>query len=320
MQHRVLPQRTGAQPSESPGRLWHEAMRTGDFAGAWRASDLVLAARGGAGRDDPGLPYHLRWVWDGREFDGRDVLVRCYHGLGDTLQFCRYLPALRRRVARLTLETQPALIPLLSRLPGPDRIVPFRPERPCPQSECDLEIMELAHALRLAPDPESYLPIAAERARGALLRVGVCWQVTTGWQPERSVAPALLASIAAIPGLELHSLQRGAAAPLPGAVNRECPAAILDTARLIAGLDLVVSVDTMVAHLAGAIGVPVWLLLPAEPDWRWLAGGSQGSPWYRHVRKFRQTQPGDWGPPVASLIADLTRHRAAGTLRLRLGL
>ena len=196
-------------------------------------------------------------------------------------------------------------------------MVPFRPERPSKESECDLEIMELAHALRAVPDPAPYLPVMAEKGGGNPLRVGLCWQVNTEWQPDRSVPFSFLAPLAAIPGVELHSLQRGAA--LPGSVNQKCPAAILDTARLIAGLDLVVTVDTMVAHLAGAIGVPVWLLLVAEPDWRWLAGG-RASPWYLDVRKYRRASPGDWEAPVASLTADLTQLGAAGTLGLRMGL
>src|SRR5690242_16871168 len=97
------------------------AMRRGDFAAAWRINDAVLAARDPRGRDDPRLPYHLRWVWDGRSVWDRHVLVRCYHGLGDTLQFARYLPALRARARSVTLECQPPLLPLLASLPAVDR-------------------------------------------------------------------------------------------------------------------------------------------------------------------------------------------------------
>jgi hypothetical protein len=304
------------EPAEG---AWVAAMRAADWARAWAIADRDLKHLLESGPSKHEGPRHLQRIWRGEDLRDKSVLVRCYHGLGDTLQFCRYLPALRRRVDRLTLEAPPALIPLLSRLEGPDRIVPFRPERPHRERECDLEIMELAHALRTVPDPTPYLPITTETGAGDRLRVGVCWQVNTEWQPERSVPPSLLGRLAAAPGVEFRSLQRGATAALPGAANEECPAAILDTARLIAGLDLVVTVDTMVAHLAGGIGVPVWLLLVAEPDWRWLAGG-RGSPWYRDVRKYQQTRPGDWEAPLASLTADLTRLGAAGTLGARLGL
>src|SRR3954454_12010069 len=97
----VLAQHRPAHRCENPGELWSEAMRAGDFDTAWAVSDRVLAERDPATRDDPRLPYHLRWVWDGRRFDDRDVLVRCYHGLGDTIQFCRYLAPLRARVRSL---------------------------------------------------------------------------------------------------------------------------------------------------------------------------------------------------------------------------
>ncbi len=288
-----------------------DAMRCGDFAAAWAVSDQVLAGRDPAGRDDPSLPYHLRWVWDGRAFDGRSVLVRCYHGLGDTLMFCRYLAPLRRRVRSLALEVQPELLGLLAGLPGPDRLIPFDPASPAPPSECDIEIMELAHALRLPPDPTPY--VSADPVHGGrdALMAGLCWQ-TGGWGHGRSIPLPLLAPLAAVAGLCLVCLQRGPAqsdVQLPGAPPMEGGADasmdVLHTARLIRGLDLVVTPDTMVAHLAGALGVPVRLLLMAEPDWRWCAGG-RGSPWYRNLRKYCQHAAGDWHAPVAELTADLT--------------
>jgi hypothetical protein len=259
------------------------------------------------------------------------VLVRCYHGLGDTLQFCRYLAPLRRRVRSLALEVQPALIQVLEHMPGPDWLIPFRSAAPEPPSECDLEIMELSHALRLRPSPEPYLPLPAPaRNAGPSLNVGLCWHVNTGWAPERSVPLGVLGPLARVPGVRLFSLQRG-----PGALDLEAPGApvvanpaddslaISDTARLILGLDLVVSIDSMVAHLAGALGVPVWLLLPAEPDWRWQAGG-RGSAWYAKLRKYRQIRPGEWADPVQELTRDLTRmaqrHNVAGTQRSGRGL
>src|ERR1700712_52841 len=126
---------------------WMAAMRRGAFATAWAVNDHVLRQRDPATRDDPNLPYHLRWVWDGRPFRNRHVLIRCYHGLGDTLQFARYLPRIRPLVASLTVEVQPELLPLLASVPGPDRLIPFDPAHPAPAAaDCDIEIMELAHA------------------------------------------------------------------------------------------------------------------------------------------------------------------------------
>jgi hypothetical protein len=284
-------------------------MRAGAFDAAWTVSDAVLRARDPATRDDPALPYHLRWVWDGRGLEGRQVLVRCYHGLGDTLQFCRYLPALRRRAAHVTLEAQPELLPLLRSLPGPDRLIPFRPDAPAPVSECDNEIMELAHALRLAPHGAPYLAAEPLPRPASGLLVGLCWQAG-GWDPGRSVPLQALAPLGQAPGVRLVSLQRG-----PGMAELSAAGAppVLDTgdhsadvgavARLLATLDLVVTVDTMVAHLAGALGRPTWLLLKAEADWRWMAGGRSG--WYESVRLYRQARPGQWADPLAQMQADL---------------
>src|SRR4051794_27492971 len=203
MRHRDLAQSPPLHRFENPEAAWREAMRRGDFEAAWAVNDWVLAGRDPAARDDPTLPYHLRWVWDGRPFAGRDVLVRCYHGLGDTLQFCRYLAPLRLRVRSLTVEAQPALLPLLARLPGPDRLIPFQPDAPAPPSECDLEIMELAHALRMRPDPSPYLSLRDDESdRHGGFRVGLCWHVNTGWAPERSIRLTLLARLGAIPGVK----------------------------------------------------------------------------------------------------------------------
>ncbi len=273
---------------------WIEAMRDGDFARAWRISDAVLAARDPATRDDPNLPYHLRWVWDGRPWRGRHVLVRCYHGLGDTLQFARLVPLLARDAASVTLEAQPELLPVLDHA----QAAGFDPARPLPPSECDIESMELAHALRLrAAD------IPARVARPMPRRpvtVGLCWQAGP-WDPARSVPATTLVAACARPGVRLFSLQRGADAP-PGlaAHPHDGSMAVADTAALIGTLDCVVSVDTMVAHLAGSLGAPTLLLLPAEADWRW-GRGTDRSPWYPSLRLIRQRVPGDWRQPLAEL-------------------
>ena len=296
---------------DAAGLDWFAAMQAGDFPAAWRASDRVLALRPRTGRDDRAEPYHLRWVWDGSDVTGRDVLVRCYHGLGDSLQFCRFLPALRRRAARVTLELQPELIPLVSRLDACDRIVPFDPAAPLPPGGCDVEIMELCHALRLPPEPAPYLSVPSPRRSARPGGVGLCWRVQAGWRPERSIPVERLAGL--LDGRTgWQSLQPGAApygmAPCPDALN--------DTAAVIAGLDLVITVDTMVAHLAGAIGTPVWLLLDSDPDWRWRAGGPGASPWYRSIRKYRQERAGDWEAPLRALHVDLTRRAPMGTVEV----
>jgi hypothetical protein len=287
-------------------------MRRGDFPTAWQINDCVLAGRDPRGRDDPGLPYHLRWVWDGGVVHGRDVLVRCYHGLGDTLQFARYLPALRRIARSVTLEVQPALLPLLAG--SADRVVPFDPAAPLPPAECDIEIMELPHALRLAPERVARPPYLQVRPAGGG-GIGLCWQ-SGGWDPDRSVPEALLAPLSTLIGrsVALFSLQPGPTR-LPVRNPAGCPAALTHTAALIAGLDLVVTVDTMVAHLAGALGRPTWVLLRHDADWRWMTGRAE-TPWYPTMRLYRQPVPGDWPAVLAQMGRDLARDltdRAAGS-------
>ena len=257
-----------------------------DYAAAWRIADAALVARDPATRDDPGRPYHERWVWDGGTLDGRDVLVRCYHGLGDTLQFVRFLPHLRARARRVTLEVQPELTQLLSGFA--DCVVPFDVAAPS-SAASDIEIMELPQALRLTPDPAPYL--AAPGGAGAGM-IGVCWQAG-GWDPARSIPLAQLRPV--LPSNAI-SLQRGAgglADPLDGDMD------LVATARLIASLDHIVTVDTMIAHLAGALGRPVSLLLRHDADWRW--GRRDHTPWYGATRLLRQHAPGDWSGPLAQL-------------------
>ncbi len=265
-----------------------------DFPAAWAVADTVLAGRPPGTRDDASRPYHERWVWDGRDLADRRVTVRCYHGLGDTLQFARFLPALRARAAHVTLEAQPALCPVLAGLPGIDRLVPFDPEHPVTATD-DVEIMELPHALRVHPTGAPYLAVPPVPVPNA--RLGVCWQAGS-WDPARSLPLDQLHPLLP-PGAV--SLQRGAAGlpdPLGGCMS------VLATAGLVASLDCVVTVDTMVAHLAGALGRPVHLLLRADADWRW--GRGHRTAWYARTHLHRQHRPGDWSAALESLGRALT--------------
>ena len=308
------------------GAQWIAAMRAGNWESAWQLSDQVLAARDRATQDDPTLPYHLRWVWDGTPPDGRPALVRCYHGLGDTLQFARYLPKLRERAARVTLEVQPELAGLLGAMPGVDHVVPFQLDAPVPPEPCTLEIMELPHALRLPPPPAPYLDAAGAPPESGPLRVGLCWQAG-GWDSARSVPLTLLAPLARLPGVALVSLQRGPAAEevlAPGAppvLNpRDRGVDAAETARLLMGLHVVVTVDTAVAHLAGALGRPGWVLLRRDADWRW-PDGPDASPWYPTLHLARQDEESDWLDPVAEVTEAVAAQaaRLARSRRRRVG-
>ena len=264
-----------------------------DFSTAWQIADRVLASRDYRTRDDPACPYHERWVWDGRALAGRAVVVRCYHGLGDTLQFARFLPALGAIAAHVTLELQPELLSLLANIPGVDRAIPFDPAAPLP-AETDIEIMELQHALRLPPGGAPYLAVPPTPYLNAI--TGVCWQ-SGNWDLERSIPLAQLCPVLPPGAVSLQRGETGLPDPLAGTMD------ILSTARLVASLTSVVTVDTMIAHLAGALGRPVHLLLKAEADWRW--GRGQRTAWYGNTRIHRQTEAGDWRPAIQSLAAAL---------------
>lgn len=284
---------------------WTVAMRAGRYADAWALGEKALAERDPATRDDPCLPYHQRWVWDGRPFDDRDVLVRCYHGLGDTIQFARFLPELARRARRVTVEAPARLIPLLRTIDAPLLWSAFDPARPCPASDCDIEVTELDFALRRPP---GLAPVPYLSARRALVpggTVGIC-AVAGDWDRERAAPEALFGPLChEAPTLTL------AANPtdLPVLNPEGCPLDMEATAGLIAAVELVITVDTMVAHLAGALGRPTWLLLKAEPDWRWHPGLT-ASAWYPSIRQYVQPAPGDWESVMRNVTVDLA-HRSS---------
>ena len=298
---------------EDAGAAWMGHMRRGEFAAAWRVSDAVL--RGRAGMSCAHWPRHEQWVWNGEPVEGRRVLVRCYHGLGDTLQFIRYTARLRAVAREVIVWAQPELIPLLSTARGIDRLLPLHDGAPEAEFDVDVEVMELAHLFRDTPGtlPSEVPYLHAEPAplpRDGTLAVGLVWKAGD-WDERRSVPAHLLAPLADVPGVAIHVLQRGGGlAERPAGFGTDSGSDdVLETARVMRALDLVISVDSMPAHLAGALGVPVWTLLHADPDWRWM-DGRDDSPWYPTMRLFRQPRPGDWRSVVARVAAELEQHAA----------
>ena len=282
---------------------WTEAMRAGRYADAWTIERANIAARSPATRDDPTLPYHRRWVWDGRTPDGRDVLVRCYHGLGDTIQFARYLPVLASRARALTLEVQPRLIPLLRGLFA-GAIHPFHSANPLPPRECDVEITELPCALSVPPEVVSAPYLSWPAASLPAGTIGLC-HAAGEWDHARSVPERLLAPLCAEhPCVTLVA----GATTLPVLNPAGCPFDMAETAALVAGCDLVVTVDTMIAHLAGALGRPTWLLLKNEPDWRWDPS-RRTSAWYPTLRQYLQPRVGAWPSVVDAVMAEFATER-----------
>jgi len=292
------------------GAAWMRHMREGDWEAAWRVSDAVL--RSHAGEPCWHLPRHEQWIWDGTPLDGKRVLIRCYHGLGDTLQFIRFAPRVKEIAAEVTVWAQPSLIPLLRTARGIDRLLPLHDGDVGIDYDVDVEVMELSHVFRSTPEtlPADVPYLHADPApleTSGRLAVGIIWKAGD-WDERRNVPYPLLAPLADIPGVELHLLQRGS-----GLAERREGFGILsgsddptEAARVMRALDLVVSIDSMPAHLAGALGVPVWTLLHADPDWRWMRDRDD-TPWYPTMRLFRQERPGDWETVIARVADELRR-------------
>jgi hypothetical protein len=316
--------KNGADPLGVAHDQWMCAMLMGEFAEAWRIADRVMAERSRRRMSCALLPYHQRWVWDGQPLEGRRILIRCYHGLGDSIQFLRFAAQLRRRVAHVTVQAVPALLQLVERMEGVDDVVPFG-EGQEPAHDLDIEASELLHALRITADaiPGRVPYIAVDRARAARgrqelgapgrLKVGVIW-AAGGWRPERSVPLARFRPLWDLGGIQFVNLQRGSALAeldrLSGAPLTQWGHGTTDlvaTAEVLLALDLVLTVDTMVAHLAGALAVPVWTLLHSPADWRWLLHGST-TPWYPTMRLFRQSSPAAWDDVIEEVTAALRRR------------
>ena len=277
---------------------WMYHMRRGEFEQAWTFSDAVLKER--AGKPCWHWPRHQQYIWDGSSLAGKRVLVRCYHGLGDTIQFSRFMPLLKQVAKEVIVWAQPPLLPLLQTVDGIDDLLPLHDGTPEVDYDIDVEVMELPHIFRTTlatiPSQIPYLHVepvtlAADESK---LAVGLVWRAGD-WDPRRHLLFESLLPLFDLSGLQLVILQADAetAGWKPGYGLYPGEFSLTDYARVIKGLDLVITVDSMPAHLAGALGVPVWTLLHAEADWRWM-NHREDSPWYPTMRLFRQTTPGDW--------------------------
>jgi hypothetical protein len=285
-------------------------MRAGRFAEAWAISDLAQQLR--ADVDCSTWPRHEQFIWRGEPLEGRRVLVRCYHGLGDTLQFVRFLPRVRRMAQEITLWVQPSLMPLLVEGSGADHVIPLHDGDLDIPRDVDVELCELMHVLRVTPDTLvdeiPYLRVARPQANSSCprpLRAGVVW-AAGDWDGSRSIPCAALAPLGAVADIDWLVMQRGPALGQWCHPFGSIPAidSILDEARILASLDLLITVDTCSAHLAGALGIPVWTLLPHAADWRWMRDRSD-TPWYPTMRLFRQPRPGAWGAALREVEREL---------------
>ncbi len=295
----------------------------GDFRGGWRDYE----ARWLDPRFTIDVPEYSTPTWDGGGvLTGKRVLLHCEQGLGDSIQFVRYAPMVRQRGGHVVLQIQAPLAGLVAHLA--DEVVPqgeIARDEPVPAHaiRCPLLSLPRAFGTRLATIPRDVPYLSAEPSRVA------DWRARLGRPTRRRIGVAFSGSpehpddalrsipaqrfLAALPDADIHVLQRDIRpadeAALAGAhVHSADLTDFRDTAALLACMDLVVSVDTSIAHLAGAMGRPVWILLQFAGDFRWLRERTD-SPWYPSARLFRQPRARDWETPLAALSAALTTIR-----------
>jgi tetratricopeptide (TPR) repeat protein len=302
----------------------HALLLSGNFAEGWAEYEWRFAVAGDQRR-------FAQPLWAGEPLAGRTILVHAEQGFGDTIQFVRYAALLAARGARVVLEAPQPLLRLLASAPGIAEWVAAGAALPRFDCHCPLLSLPRVLATELATIPAAtpYLAASPERVGywrdrlpPARLRVGIAWQGNPRARHDRSRSIPLreFAPLAAIPGIRLVSLQQhdgldqlqalpaGMRVETLGAEFDAGPDAFLDTAAVMGELDLIVTCDTAIAHLAGALGRPVFVLLADHPDWRWLTGRDD-SPWYPSMRLFRQTEPGDWSGPVTNVAAALAARQ-----------
>jgi tetratricopeptide (TPR) repeat protein len=298
-----------------------------NFESRWTGCDTL---RGG-------YPLPMQRAWQGESLQGRHLLLWAEQGFGDTVQFIRFARDIAARGAHVSVLAQPQLAELLGSAPGVREVIAQGSDLPAYDYHCPL--MSLPHRLGVSATPTelhgetAYLTPAAGRVeewrtrlRADCLKVGLVWAGSGRRQnpqlsaidARRSISPERLAPLLSVPGCSIVSLQKsmGTASaktyPLGTRIQdfsdewRD----FSDTAAVIFNLDLVISVDTAVAHLAGALGKPVWLLNRFDTCWRWMLDRSD-SPWYSSLRLFRQPRPGDWESVVAAATAALAELAAS---------
>jgi Tfp pilus assembly protein PilF len=299
---------------------------TGQFTEGWKEYRWRFSAmtpRRSKEAGEGALPH-----WDGSNFSGQTLLVEMEQGIGDAIQFIRYLPMVKALGGRVVLACHSILHRLIADCPGADEVtVDARSivSRVRPDFRVSLLDLPGLFGTRVdnIPDRVPYIradPALAEDWRKRITQkgfhVGLCW----AGRPEhrndhnRSMLLSAFAPLARVADMRFYSLQKGAAAaqvqqPPAGIPLMDVSAQLndfADTAALVSNLDLVISVDTAVAHLAGALARPVWMLVPYAPDWRWLLGRDD-TPWYPTMRLFRQPRIGDWDTVMEQVAVKLVQ-------------
>jgi Flp pilus assembly protein TadD len=287
-----------------------------EYEWRWQARELRLKTRN-----------FVQPRWDGSDLAGRRILLHAEQGFGDTIQFIRYVPMVRARGGKIIVAAQPELTPLLQCVEGVEQWIPTANgfgdfDVHCPLASLPGVMKTTAATIPAMPgylqvNEELRLAWQEQVAAEPGLKVGIAWAggPSHPHDRERSMRLAQLRPLAEVPGVTVISLQKGAASKqsVEGIKVIDWTEEIedfADTAALIANLDLVISVDTAVAHLAGAMGKPVWVLLAMVPDWRWMLD-RQDSPWYPTMRLWRQKRWNDWQAPVAAAAEALAKFPRA---------
>jgi Flp pilus assembly protein TadD len=278
----------------------------GEFAEGWREFEWRPARF-------PQTQTPLPPRWTGQPLDGRTILVRSEEGIGDTLQFVRYAELLARKGAMVALECPGVLSRLIATAPGVDRVISWGQSLPA----CDFFVPMLslpcilettietipANIPYLEPDAEAVNHWKTELNAPNTFKIGIVWQGNPNHRADayRSIPLAQFAPLTEVAGIRLFSLQMGPGCEQLGGWPGAHPITDLsdrlgdfhNTAAAVCNLDLVIACDSAPAHLAGALGVPVWVALAITPDWRWMLSRDD-SPWYPTARLFRQHQQGNW--------------------------
>ncbi|MGA0605806.1 glycosyltransferase family 9 protein [Phenylobacterium sp. VNQ135] len=269
-------------------------LREGRWAEGWPLLDTRV--RLAPDLVPPGPATYPEWM--GEPLEGRSILVWIEQGLGDQIMFGRFATLLKARGAgRVTLVCRPPVAPVLETIPGVDAVVaiPVNGSAPIPRHQLWTRYFSLPARLGITLETLPSDPyVRAPHPRPAGQGFGLVWRtsVTGGVAHAKTLPEAQARRLAELGAVSLHPEDTGA---------RD----LGETADIISGLRLVVSVDTAVAHLAGAMGKPVWILLHRPADWRWLDEARTDSPWYPSARLFRQKTPGDWEPVVSQVLAEL---------------
>jgi len=302
-----------------------ELLRAGEWDKGWKEYEWRLT-RSEQSKADLIAPASTAKRWEGEDLAGKHILLRAEQGFGDTIQFCRFATELNALGAKVSLSVQPALAALVSTIKGVHQVCPLGKERNLDPYEFWIPLLSVPLWLKVTErsipqacpyfDPNARIVQEWKKRlmrMGESPRIGLVWFGNTGfvknWTrsfPLADFAPLASAACSFI-ALQCGPKADEAAQPPPGMKLFPVAHRLKDfsqTAGVIANLDLVVTVDTSVAHLAGALGKPVWTLLSFDADWRWLQD-RKDSPWYPSMRLYRQTSLGSWGPVIDEVAHDL---------------